>query len=57
MAVKDMFTRFGAEALKLEFTPEAEKEIAELTADEDVAKAVREEVDIVDQSGDDAGSG
>ena len=55
MAVKEMFVRFDAEALKLEFTPEAEKEIAELTADEDVAQAVREEVDIVDQSGDAAG--
>jgi hypothetical protein len=47
--------RFGAEALKLEFTPEAEKEIAELSTDKDVAQAVREEVDIVDQSGDVAG--
>jgi len=53
VAVRDMFKRFDAEALKLEFTPEAEKEIAELTADEDVAQAVHAEVDIVDQSGDD----
>jgi uncharacterized membrane protein len=56
IAVRDMFMRFDAEALKLEFSPEAEKEIAELTADEDVAQAVREEVDIIDQSGDDAGA-
>jgi uncharacterized membrane protein len=55
-AVKDMFMRFEAEALKLEFTPEAEKEIAAVTADDDIAQAVREEVDIVDQSGDDAGA-
>ena len=55
-AVREMFMRFDAEALKLEFTPEAEKEIAELTADEDVAKAVREEVDIIDQSGEDTGA-
>ena len=53
LSVREMFMRFDAEALKLEFTPEAEKEIAELTADEDVAQAVRDEVDIVDQSGDD----
>lgn len=52
LAVKDMFVRFDAEALKLEFTPEAEKEISELTAGEDVAQAVREEVEIVDLSGD-----
>lgn len=54
-AVKEMFVRFDAEALKLEFTPEAEKEIAELSTDKDVAQAVREEVEIVDQSGDVAG--
>ena len=50
IAVRDMFKRFDAEALKLELTPEAEKEIAELTADEDVAQAVRTEVEVVDQS-------
>ena len=51
IAVRDMFKRFNAEALKLELTPEAEKEIAERTADEEVARAVREEVEVVDQSG------
>ena len=50
LAVRDMFKRFEAEALQLELSPAAEKEIAELTADEGVAQAVQEEVDIIDQS-------
>ncbi len=54
-AVRDMFRRFDAEPLMLELTPEAEKELAEVTADEDVARAVREEVDIVDYSENNAG--
>lgn len=56
LAVREMFKRFEAEALQLALTPEAEKEIAELSADEEVAQAVREEVEIVDQSGDDPAS-
>jgi uncharacterized membrane protein len=50
-AVRDMLRRFDAEPLMLELTPEAEKELAEVTADEDIARAVREEIDIIDQSG------
>jgi uncharacterized membrane protein len=50
LAVRDMFKRFDAEALQLELSPAAEKEIAQLTADEGVAQAVHEEVDIIDQS-------
>lgn len=56
IAVRDMFRRFDAEPLMLELSPEAEKAITEATADEDVARAVHEEVDIVDHSEDNTGT-
>lgn len=52
VAVRDLLKRFDAEPMMLELSPEAEKAIAEATADEDLAQAVREEVDIVDQTAD-----
>ena len=50
-AVRDMLKRHDAEPLMLELSPEAERAIAEATADEEVIHSVREEIEIVDHSG------
>lgn len=47
VAVRDMFRRFDAEALQLELSPEAEEALSAAAADEEVVKAVRAEVEIV----------
>ena len=49
-ALRDMFNRFNAERLLLELTPEAEKELADLTADTTAVLSVHEEIEIVDES-------
>ena len=49
-AVRDMFSRHGAKQLKLELTPKAEQELADLAANEDVTQTVYAEIDIVDGS-------
>ena len=49
-AVRDMLKRHDAEPLMVELSPQAEKAIAEATADEEVARSVREEIEIVDHS-------
>lgn len=50
IAVRDMFNRYDAERLLLELTPEAEKELANLTTDTTAVQSVHEEIEIVDES-------
>ncbi len=52
ITVRDMLRRYDAQHLMLELSAEAEQAIAEAAADEEVVQAVREEVDVVDQTGD-----
>ena len=47
-AVRDMFSRHGARRLKLELTPEAEQELADLAANEDVTQTLHADIEIVD---------
>lgn len=49
-ALRDMFNRFNAEQLLMALTPETEKEIADLAANEEVAQTVQAEIDIIDES-------
>ncbi|MCZ7669701.1 MAG: DUF1269 domain-containing protein [Chloroflexi bacterium] len=49
-ALRDMFDRFNAEQLLMALTPETEKEIADLAANEEVAQTVQAEIDIIDES-------
>jgi uncharacterized membrane protein len=49
-AVRDMFIRYDAERLMLDLTPEVEEELAKLTADEEIARSVHEDVEIVNES-------
>lgn len=45
-AVQSRVKQYGGEDLMLELTPEAEEQLAAIAADDDVAAAVREEVEI-----------
>jgi uncharacterized membrane protein len=45
-AVQSAVDHFGGEELAVELTPKAEKQLAEIAADEEVAAAVQEEVQI-----------
>lgn len=47
-AVNSEIEQFGGEQLAVELTPEAERWLAEIAADEEVAAVVREEVEIVE---------
>lgn len=54
VAVRDMLLRYGGKPMQLELSEEAQKELARVSADSEVANAVREEIDIVEESGDES---